>query len=147
MPIPDKKDLRRFCELDGWEETEATTPDHYRYRKRLPDGRVLRTKVSRGRGPIVRNPGLWTSVWRRQLDLQSEDEFWEVLKTREPASRGEPTAEPPEPQMEAWLFEALVLTYDVDEEKVRAMNADDALALYLKFCEGGPSPRGNPLRS
>jgi len=140
VPIPDKKDMRRFCELDGWEETEATSSDHDRYRKRLADGTVLRTKVSRGRGPIVRNPGLWTNVWRHQLGLRSEDEFWEVLDTRKPAPRGEPAPEPPEPQMDAWLFEALVLTYGVDEGKVRAMDAEEALALYLKLCEGGTAP-------
>lgn len=140
MPIPDKKDVRRFCELDGWEKTEATSPDHDRYRKRLADGTVLRTKVSHGRGAIVRNPGLWTNVWRHQLGLQSEDEFWDVLDTRKPATRGEPAPEPPEPQMDAWLFEALVLTYGVDEGKVRAMDADEAVALYLALCEGGSPP-------
>lgn len=108
LPVPDEKDLRRSCELDGWEETEATSPDQHRYRKRLPDGSVLRTKVSRGRGPVVRNPGLWTNIWRHQLGLESEDEFWEVLRTGGPAPRGAAPAEPPELQMEAWLFEALV---------------------------------------
>lgn len=140
MPIPEKKDLRRFCELDGWEETEATSPDHYRYRKRLPDGKVLRTKVSHGRGPIVRNAALWTNVWRHQLGLKSEDEFWAVLNTRKPASRGEPASAALQPQMDAWLFEALVLTYGVYEDKVRAMSADEALQLYLKLREGGTAP-------
>jgi hypothetical protein len=140
LPVPDKKDLRRFCEIDGWEETEATSPDHHRYRKRLPDGSVLRTKVSLGRGPIVRNPGLWTNIWRHQLGLESEDEFWEVFRSGEPAPRGEAATEPPEPQMEAWLFEALVFSFNVDEDKVRAMDADEALALHLQLCEGGQAP-------
>jgi hypothetical protein len=48
--------------------------------------------------------------------------------------------EPLEPQMDAWLFEALVLTYGIEEAKVRAMDADEALALYLKLCEGGTTP-------
>lgn len=141
MPIPDKKDLKRFCELDEWEETEAESPDHYRYRKRLDDGTVLRTKVSHGRGPICRVPHLWTNVWRHQLGLESEDQFWEVLKWRKPARRGPEASEPPELQMEAWLFEALVQTYALDEAEVRAMTADEALARYLQLCEGGgPRP-------
>ena len=140
MPIPDKKDLRRFCELDGWEVTEATNPDHDRYRKRLGNGSVLRTKVSHGRGPIVRNPGLWTNVWRRQLALESEDEFWDVLSTRKPARRGEREPQPLEPNMDAWLHEALVHTFGMDESEVLATDADAALALYLKFCEGGTTP-------
>jgi len=143
VPIPDKKDLRRFCALDGWETTNATSPDHDRYRKRLDDGTVLRTKVSRGRGPIVRNPTLWTHTWRHQLGLSSEDEFWEVLNSGKPAPRGQPAAERPEPQMETWLFEALVLTFGVDEDTVRAMDENDALALYLKLCEGEGGETGD----
>ena len=140
MPIPDKKDVKRFCELDGWEETEAESPDHYRYRKRLDDGTVLRTKVSHGRGAICRAPKLWIKVCRHQLKLQSEDEFWEVLKARKPAQRGAPPQSPAEPQMPAWLFEALVHTFGVDEDEVRSLSEDEALARYLALCEGGETP-------
>lgn len=140
MPIPDKKDIRRFCELDGWQETNATSPDHKRYRKHLEDGSILRTKVSNGRGPIVRNPGLWSNMWRSQLGLKSEDEFWDVLTNGAPAPRGEPAPARPAPQMDSWLFEALVRTYGVAEDKVLAMHADEALELYLTFCESGSSP-------
>jgi hypothetical protein len=140
VPIPDKKDVKRFCELDGWEETEAESPDHHRYRKRLDDGTVLRTKVSHGRGPICRAPQLWTKVWRHQLGLESEDEFWAVLKTRKPAPRGAPEEPPPEPQMPAWLFETLVFTFGVGEDEVRALSEQEALARYLKLCEGGDTP-------
>ena len=140
MPIPDKKDLRRFCELDDWEETEAVSPDHDRYRKRLPDGTILRTKVSNGRGPIVRNPGLWSHLWRHQLGVESEEQFWEVLDSRQPAPRSESMRQAQEPQMDAWLFESLVLTFGVDEKEARAMTGEEALALYLKLCEGGTAP-------
>lgn len=140
MPIPDKKDIRRFCELDDWEETNANSPDHKRYRKRLEDGSILRTKVSNGRGPIVRNPGLWSNMWRHQLGLKFEQEFWDALANSAPAPRGEPASVRPEPQMESWLFEGLVQTYGVAEDKVLALQAEEALELYLTLCEGGGSP-------
>lgn len=142
MPIPDKKDVRRFCALDGWEKTAAQSPDHDRYRKRLDDGSVLRTKVSRGRGPICRVPALWMNVWCHQLGLKSEDEFWAVLDNRTPAPRGTPAASPVEPQMPAWLFEALVYTFGLAEDEVRVMSEPDALARYLQLCErgGGATP-------
>jgi hypothetical protein len=136
VPVPDKKDVKRFCELDGWEETAATSPDHHRYRKRLGDGTVLRTKVSLGRGPISHAPALWAKIWRHQLGLRSEDEFWAVLSNRRPAHRGEPVEPRLEPQMPAWLYEALVYTFGIDESDVRALTADDALARYLVLCEG-----------
>lgn len=140
MPIPTKKDVKRFCELDVWEKTEAVSPDHHRYRKRLDDGTVLRTKVSLGRGPICPAPALWAKVWRHQLGLSSEDEFWQVLKTRQPAERGAPVAPPPETRMLAWLFEALVHSCGLDERDVRALSENEALARYLTLCEGGETP-------
>jgi hypothetical protein len=141
VPIPEKRELCRFCEVDGWEKTEATRPDHHRYRKRLEDGTVLRTKVSLGRGPACGDPALWNQIWRHQLALKSEDQFWEVLDTGQPAVRGEPPEPLPEPQMDAWLFEALVHTVGVDEADVRGMDGDEALARYLAFCErGGGKP-------
>jgi hypothetical protein len=140
VPIPEKKDVKRFCELDGWERTEAESPDNHRYRKRLDDGTILRTKVSHGRGPICRAPRLWTKIWRHRLGLASEDQFWQVLKTRKPAPRGAPAEPPSEPQMPAWLFEALVYTFQVDEDEVRSLSEDEALARYLRLCEGGERP-------
>jgi hypothetical protein len=140
VPIPDRNDVERFCELDGWEETQAESPDHHRYRKRLDDGTVLRTRVSFGRGPICRVPALWAKVWRHQLKLESEDEFWKVLKTRKPAPRGAPAELPPELQMPAWLFEALLYTFGLDESKVRSLSEGEALARYLALCEGGETP-------
>lgn len=40
------KDHKRFCEIDGWELYKKT--DHYYYRKSLPNGEMLITKVSMG---------------------------------------------------------------------------------------------------
>lgn len=38
------KELKRFCDNDGWECYKIT--DHYFYRKILPDGEILFTKIS-----------------------------------------------------------------------------------------------------
>jgi len=132
VPIPEKRELRRFCELDGWEETEATSPDHYRYRKRLDNGDVLRTKVSRGRGPVCDDVALWSRIWRYQLGLDSEDEFWEVLQTRKPAQRGRPEDEPGGEALDAWLFEFLVNVLGMSEDEVLALSAEAAMELYLQ---------------
>lgn len=48
--MPSWKELKRFCDRDGWEFYKET--DHYFYRKILNDGTVLRTKVSKGSGEI-----------------------------------------------------------------------------------------------
>ncbi|MCD5406342.1 MAG: type II toxin-antitoxin system HicA family toxin [Desulfotomaculum sp.] len=48
--MPSWKDLKRFCQKDGWELYKTT--DHYFYRKVMPDGTLKRTKVSNGTGEI-----------------------------------------------------------------------------------------------
>lgn len=51
--MPRWKDLKRFCDRDGWECYKVT--DHYFYRKILPNGEILYTKVSMGSGEIHSN--------------------------------------------------------------------------------------------
>jgi hypothetical protein len=136
VPVPDKEDLQRFCELDGWEETEARSPDHDRYRKRLDNGDILRTRVSHGRGPTCDDPALWHRVWRHQLALTIEVEFWEVLRTRRPAARGAPAAAPPQPGMPTWLFEFLVNVVGLVESEVLGMTEDEAMRRYTVHIGG-----------
>ena len=66
--MPSWKELKRFCEHDGWELYKTT--DHYFYRKRLSNGDVLRTKVSMGSGQIGTN--LWAEILKRQLKVDQE---------------------------------------------------------------------------
>jgi hypothetical protein len=136
MPIPAKGDLRRFCEIDGWQETNAVSPDHDRYRKKLDNGDILRTKVSRGRGPVCDDPALWHRIWREQLGLESEDVFWEVLRSRKPARRGQPESGPEGEALDTWLFEFLVNVVGMSETDVLELSADDAMELYLRYVSG-----------
>ena len=68
--MPKWKDLKRFCEADGWECYKNT--DHYYFRKRMEDGTIKRTKVSRGSGVI--HSHLWKEILKNQLQV-SEDYF------------------------------------------------------------------------
>lgn len=66
--MPNWKDLKRFCENDGWELYKST--DHDFYRKIMPDGTIKRTKVSRGTGEIKGN--LWETIRKKQLQVSKE---------------------------------------------------------------------------
>ena len=66
--MPSWKDLRRFCERDGWELYKDT--DHYFYRKDDEEGTPRFTKVSKGTGEISRN--LWKAILNRQLQVSLE---------------------------------------------------------------------------
>lgn len=83
MPQPTHRDLKKFCENDRWDPKKRT--DHWRYTKRLSDGRTLRTKVSFGSGELG-DPGLFTAILREQLQV-TEEEFWRVVREGSPARR------------------------------------------------------------
>lgn len=66
--MPRWKELKRFCERDGWELYKST--DHDFYRKVDEDGNVKRTKVSRGSSEI--HPTLWQKILKKQLQVTQE---------------------------------------------------------------------------
>lgn len=66
--MPSWKELKRFCEKDGWELFKKT--DHWFYRKTMPDGTVKRTKVSMGSGQV--KGGLWQDILKKQLQVSEE---------------------------------------------------------------------------
>ena len=128
MPRPTWSDFRRFCKIDGWEErgrTRGGTGDHVRYRKLLTDGRILRTKASHGNAEIG-DPGLWHHIRRDQLELESEEQFWEVLRTGQPVPRGPEEISPPVgTPIPGWVVNGL-LRAGVRESEIRAMSAEEA---------------------
>lgn len=75
MP-PKFKDLKRFCDKDGWELYKDT--DHWYYRKIRDDGQILRTKISRAVSKEL-SKSLWREILSKQLMI-TENEFWEKLK-------------------------------------------------------------------
>ena len=66
--MPSWKELKRFCERDGWELYKNT--DHYFYRKADESGNIRRTKVSRGNGEIKGH--LWKEILKKQLQVSEE---------------------------------------------------------------------------
>ena len=66
--MPSWRDLKRFCERDGWELYKQT--NHYYYRKRMRDGTLKRTRVSLGTGGIPRR--VWSIILNKQLQVSLE---------------------------------------------------------------------------
>ena len=66
--MPKWKELKRFCDKDGWELYKDT--DHYFYQKIMSDGTVKRTKVSKGSGEI--HPHMWKDILKKQLQVSQE---------------------------------------------------------------------------
>ena len=66
--MPRWKELKRFCERDGWDLYKDT--DHYYYQKIMSDGTVKRTKVSKGSSEIHQH--LWREILKKQLQVSQE---------------------------------------------------------------------------
>lgn len=66
--MPTWKELKRFLEHDGWILVRET--DHYFYAKELPDGKKLRTRVSKGSGEIHHN--MWQWILKHELETTQE---------------------------------------------------------------------------
>ncbi len=66
--MPKWKEIKRFCEKDGWELYKTT--DYFFYRKVMPDGTIKRTKVSMGSGEV--HSHMWKEILRNQLQVSEE---------------------------------------------------------------------------
>ncbi len=66
--MPSWRELKRFCDHDGWELYKDT--DHYYYRKVDDNGNIRKTKVSRGSSEI--HGHLWQQILKKQLQVTQE---------------------------------------------------------------------------
>ena len=66
--MPSWRELRRFCQRDGWELFKDT--DHYYYRKKISAEDYKTTMVSKGSGQI--NGNLWKRILNHQLKVSKE---------------------------------------------------------------------------
>ena len=133
------RDLKTYLERDGgWDEIpnlvrgRRRVGDHWRYRKVLSDGTVLRTKVSHTLDEEI-GPDLLGHIVRDQLRTAIKH-FRDVVAGRLP----EPDAgcgENPEP-IPGWLVVRLIHTVGLSEQQVRAMSAEQAQAAWERYKRG-----------
>lgn len=133
------RDLQTYLERDGgWEEVpnlargRHRVGDHWRYRKTLPDGTILRTKVSRALGDEI-GRDLLAHIVRDQLRTTMEH-FHDAV-----AGRATTEAAAPKPEVEpipGWIATRLIYTAGIPEAEVRGMSAEDARARWEAFTRG-----------
>ncbi len=93
MRLGRKKDVRRFCQVDGWRRA-ADAPGrrvakHEVWVKTLPDGTVLRTAISKGRGEYTRP--LFAQILKHELRVSGWD-FWQAVDRGVAPARAEQVA-------------------------------------------------------
>lgn len=133
-PAPRRKDHLTYCLTEGWTEVRnaagQTVRHHQTFELSLPDGRILRTHISRPPdSKETYGPGLWSRILRDQLRI-TPDEFWACVHDKVVPDRGD--VKPPEESIPADVLTILV-NRGVDEKEVLMMSRHQALALMYEL--------------
>lgn len=140
-PQPTRKDHEQFCRVEEWKRVRdargrAGTP-HVTYELALPDGRVLRTRISHPVDRADYGRGLWSHILRDQLHID-EAVFWACVRDGVRPDRGRPAI--PERALPAELVNLLITRVGLDESEVAAMSRDEAIARVQRYwTQGSPS--------
>jgi hypothetical protein len=125
-PEPTRKDHEQFCQNEGWTQVRnarGTSGHHVTFELTLPDGQVLRTRISHPPNRQTYGPGMWAHILRDQLQV-GEDEFWACVREKKVPQRGR--REPTTPSIPAGVV-AQLLSHGVEESAVRRMGRAEAI--------------------
>jgi hypothetical protein len=134
-PQPTRQDHNKFCEIEGWDRVRTargrTGTHHVTYELPLPDGRILRTRISHPVDRSTYGPSMWSHILRSQLDV-AEDVFWTCVQHGVRPQRGEP--EPPalEP-LPAEVVHLLITRVGLSEAEIAAMSKEAAIQRLNQF--------------
>ena len=111
-----------------------TGTHHITYELVLPDGRVLRTRVSHPVDRTDYGPSLWAHVLRDQLDV-SAAEFWACVRDGETSARSRPPV--PTSALPADLVHLLISRVGLSDAEVAAMSKAEAVARIQRYWTDG----------
>ncbi|MUL43003.1 cytotoxic translational repressor of toxin-antitoxin stability system [Streptomonospora sp. PA3] len=133
-PTPTRKDHERFCEIEGWRGVRgargAAGTHHVTYELGLPDGRVLRTRISHPVDRTDYGERLWAHILRDQLCVD-ESVFWTCVRDGTVPDRGAPAA--PAEALPADLVHLLISKVGLAEAEVAAMDKEAAVARLQRY--------------
>jgi hypothetical protein len=137
-PAPTRKDHEAFCEAEGWQRVRDARgragTHHVTYELVLPDGRILRTRISHPADRTDYGPSLWSHILRDQLAV-SEAEFWACVRNGVKPDRGAP--EIPAGAIPADVVRLLISRVGLTESELAVMSKDEAIArLHRYWTEG-----------
>ncbi|MGI5246599.1 hypothetical protein [Dactylosporangium sp. CA-139066] len=138
-PTPTRQDHQKFCEIEGWEPVRTarggTGTHHLTYELALPDGRILRTRISHPPDRGTYGPGIWSHILRDQLDV-AEDVFWACVRDGVRPARGKPEAPPAEP-IPVEVVHLLITRVGLTEPDVARLTKDEAIARLNEYWTEG----------
>lgn len=113
----------------------GTGTHHVTYELDLPDGQILRTRISHPVDRADYGKDLWAHILRDQLHVE-ETAFWACVQQGVLPDRGRP--ELPTAALPADLVHLLISRLGLDEAEVSAMSKEEAVARMQRYWnEGG----------
>ncbi|HEX5594598.1 MAG TPA: hypothetical protein VFX61_01040 [Micromonosporaceae bacterium] len=137
-PRPTRQNHEKFCQIEGWKPVRdargRTGTHHITYEFALPDGRILRTRVSHPPDRTGYGPSIWSHILRDQLAV-SEAEFWACVRDKTPPTRG--VRVPPAAVLPVELVHLLINQVGLAEDEVARMSKDEAIARLQRYWSVG----------
>jgi hypothetical protein len=135
---PTRSDHETFCRTEGWTRVRDARgragTHHVTYELALPDGQVLRTRISHPVNRTDYGPALWAHILRDQLQVTAE-EFWACVDDASVPARGAPiTAKESLPADLAYL---LIHRVGLDERTVASMSKQQAIDRINRYWTHG----------
>ena len=135
---PTRADHDRFCQVEGWrlvrDARGRTGTHHVTYELDLPDGRLLRTRISHPPDRADYGASLFAHILRDQLAV-SEKEFWACVRDGVPPARGGPA--PPSASIPADLVHLLIHRVGMREDEVKVMSREQAITRAQQYWSEG----------
>lgn len=125
-PAPTRSHHQTFCLTEEWTQVRnatGRTGHHVVFELGLPDGRILRTRISHPVGKDTDGASIWSHLLRDQLDV-TEEEFWACVPGGVTPDRG--ARETPAETIPAGVVSQL-LAYGVGDEEIRGMSRTAAI--------------------
>lgn len=139
MRLPTYKELRRYVDVEGWQDKDAASGkkegDHHRYVFTTPTGERLFTKISHGRSQI-NDADLFGHILRDQLHID-EEQFWVAVDRGVIPARPSPTITQPTDALDAKLARNLLKKVGLKPQQLTGMTQEEALRLWHEWLSGG----------
>ena len=134
-PAPTRADHHRFVLREGWRAVPST--HHETFELTLPDGRNLRTRISRPPDRTTYAPRLWAHVLRDQLRV-TEDEFRACVDEGLLPDRSAGPSGPPDPTtIPVEVARLLVERVGLRREDLVGMTRGEAVARLAAYWTTG----------
>lgn len=137
FPPGNKRAHETFCRNDEWvrvrNATGGVVGHHSTWELLLPDGRVLRTRISRPMDNTDYGSKMWCQILKDQLEV-SEAQFWGCVNDRVRPARTSGTVTIPDKEpIPLGVVEKLIRLVHLTTEEIEKMTKDQAVARLNQF--------------